>query len=115
MLSEQTLREYDMCVRVSDTLGHRISRVGSSALLSAEYYLGIRISELVGDRARAYETKEGTKFTKEAHGLRKMDITVEGEYLRVDPKEVRKHGYRTEPLWIKLSNEGVDDILKEFK
>lgn len=49
------------------------------------------------------------------HGLRKKDLNVVGDLLKVDVKEVRKHGKRQAPVWIKLVRPGVDDILDAWQ
>lgn len=80
----------------------RIKNVKTSALLARLYYLGSRISEITGDTPHRYSTKDGIRYTAKIHGLRRQDIQATDSALRVDPKEVRKHGMRYEPLYLPL-------------
>jgi len=81
----------------------RIVNFKISGLLAVLYYTGLRISEIVGDE------KDGI------HGLRKRDLRVEEEYIRVNAEEARKHGKREEPLWIPLDKLGVQDIVDQWE
>jgi len=77
---------------------------------------GLRITEIVGDKPHKYFVKDGTeKWTKELHGIRKMDLSIVAELLKVGVKEVRKHGKREEPLWMPLSKSGVDSIVEAWE
>lgn len=94
----------------------RIQIFSISGLLAMLYYTGLRITEIVGDKSHKYHLKDGTvKYTKELHGIRKMDLSEVGEVLRVGVKEVRKHGKREQPIWIPLNKLGVDSIVETWK
>lgn len=41
-----------------------------------------------------------------------MDLSIKDNFLKVNVKEVRKHGKREEPSWIPLSKSGVDFIVE---
>ena len=106
--------------------------VSISGLLATLYYTGLRITEIVGDVPHKYkvfkrdehgnilEDEKGNrikvdKWTKELHGLRKMDLSIKDNLLKVDVKEARKHGKREEPLWIPLDKLGVSSIVEAWK
>lgn len=55
------------------------------------------------------------KWTKEIHGLRKRDMRITKKAIRVDPKEIRKHGKRDEPLWIPLKLPGANHIVEQWE
>lgn len=94
----------------------RIQIVSISGLLAMLYYTGLRITEIVGDKPHKYRLKDGTeKWTKELHGLRSSDLSIMFNKLKVDVKEVRKHGKREEPIWIPLDRLGVDSIVAVWK
>lgn len=103
-----------------------------SGLLAMLYYTGLRITEIVGDVPHKYQIfkrdEEGNiikdekgvrvkvdKWTEEIHGLRKMDLSIKDDFLKVDVKEARKHGKREEPLWIPLEKIGVDSIVEAWE
>ena len=95
---------------------YRVQVFSISGLLAMLYYTGLRITEIVGDIAHKYLLKDGTeKWTKELHGLRKMDLSIKDNLLKVDVKEARKHGKREEPLWIPLDKLGVSSIVKAWE
>jgi len=94
----------------------RIKTVKISGLLALIHYLGLRISEIVGDRPHKYFTKEGEeRWTQEVHGLRKQDIRITKNMIRIEPKEIRKHGKRNEPLWIPIDLPGANYIVEQWE
>ncbi len=104
-----------------ECLAHnRIISIKISALLAILYFTGLRISEIVGDIPRRYLTKpdgiEIYKWTDRIHGLRKRDIRILKTLIRIEPKEIRKHGRRDEPLFIRRGRglEGVKDIIEQW-
>ncbi len=95
---------------------YRVQVFSISGLLAMLYYTGLRITEIVGDVPHKYFLKDGTeKWTKDFHGLRKMDLSIKDDLLKVDVKEARKHGKREEPLWIPLDKLGVDSIVEVWE
>lgn len=95
---------------------YNIKVVSISGLLSLLYWTGLRITEIVGDVPHKYMTQyEGEKWTKELHGIRKKDLILLKTLLKVDVKEIRKHGIRKEPLFIPLSKMGVEDIVSAWR
>jgi len=98
------------------------SKVNVPALLSIVHYTGLRISEVCGDTPHKYvlpsckrHSEPLHKETEALHGLRKMDLSIEGDLIMVDVKEVRKHGKREEPVWIPVNKLGADEIVNAWK
>lgn len=118
-LQLETIRKerYNELVAKGVLAAYKMKLINVRALVSILYYLGLRISEVVGDIPRKYYTKrEGEKFSKRVEGIRKEDLIFDDtDWIEVRAYEVRKHGKREEPLWLKKSWLGVSEIIEVWK
>lgn len=90
--------------------------VNVAGLLAFLYYTGLRISEVVGDPPHKYKLKDGTvKQSERVEGILKGRVELRGKFLRINATEVRKHGKRITPLWIRVDKPGVEDIIEAWK
>lgn len=94
---------------------HNIKNVSITALLAILRFTGLRISEIVGDPPHKYYTSTGYKFTKEFHGLRRMDFKTTKLAVRINPQEIRKFGKREEPLFILRNRHGVEELVSQIE
>lgn len=93
---------------------YRMKLVNIRALIVVLYYLGLRISEIVGDIPRKYETRKGAKWSRRIKGLTKEDLYFEedSDLIGISAFEVRKHGHRDNPLYLKKTWLGVDQVIE---
>jgi hypothetical protein len=97
---------------LSRNLPCRMKEVDIRSLLTILYWTGLRLSEIVGDVSHKYRVKNGIKTSDAVRGLIRGDFTLLEDYLMIEPKTVRKHGKRKEPLWMRLEMVGVDHLVE---
>ena len=97
---------------LSRSLPCRVKNVDIRSLITILYWTGLRISEVVGDISRKYRVKNGVRISEPVRGLMRRDFTILKDYLMMEPKVVRKHGKRKEPLWMKLDMMGVPHLVE---
>jgi len=108
-------RKYREERKVKHSYDPRFKDINVAGLIAILYYTGLRVSEVVGDPVHGYLTKSGFKMSKVVKGILKGNIELRGDFIRIQANEVRKHGKRDSPLWIKRDKLGVQDIIEVWK